>query len=94
MTAGQERRLIRAALDFVEADARVRASRHDIHVSRKGALYDRRLAKARLITAAGLRRPQPELPLHVALPVERPRAPRHVRLTFTPTGLPGRRISG
>jgi hypothetical protein len=68
MTAAQERRLVLAALDFAEADRLCReAQKHPTAVSRGTALRWRRLAKRRLLTAAGEDRPQLEIDIRPAL---------------------------
>ncbi len=62
MTARQERRLLIAALDYAEADRLCReAQKFPTRVSRAAALKKRRLAKKRLLTAAGEDRQQIEL---------------------------------
>ena len=67
MTANQERRLLVAALDYAEHDARCRAAQKDPTISRKEALRQRALAKKRLISAAGRGRAQLELDPRPAL---------------------------
>lgn len=68
VTARQERRLLLAALDFAEADRLCRESQHHpTAVSRAVALKKRRLAKKRLLSAAGEKRPQIELDVREAL---------------------------
>lgn len=62
MNARQERRLLLAAIDYADADFRCRLSQHSpATVSRSEALKARRLAKARLLRAAGSERCQQEL---------------------------------
>lgn len=68
MTAAQERRLLIAALDYAEADQLCRDSqKHPTAVSRESALKRRRLAKKRLLTAAGEGRAQLEIDVRRAL---------------------------
>lgn len=68
MTANQERRLLIAALDYAEADRLCRtAQTHPATVSREKALKARRLAKARLLRAAGEGRAQREIDVRPAL---------------------------
>lgn len=64
MTHNQERRLLLAALDFAGYDRACReAQKHPTAVSREYALRQRRLAKQRLLRAAGEHRRQPDLDL-------------------------------
>lgn len=69
MNARQEHRLILAALDFAAADRLCREARRvtTSSVSRLDALRLRRLAKLRLLRAAGERRSQKELDMREAL---------------------------
>ena len=62
MTAAQERRLLIAALDYAGYDrACCESQKHPTAVSRQEALRKRRLAKARLLRAAGRYRKQQEM---------------------------------
>jgi len=68
VNAPQERRLLLAALDFAAADRLCRDSRlYPETTSRADALRRRRLAKQRLLRAAGEKRPQRELDVREAL---------------------------
>lgn len=69
MNAGQERRLILAALDYAAADRLCREAQRDPEgpVNRLHALKKRRLARLRLLRAAGEKRAQKELDIREAL---------------------------
>lgn len=69
MNARQERRLLLAALDFAAADRLCREARRATtsSVSRLDALRLRRLAKQRILRAAGEKRIQKELDVREAL---------------------------
>jgi hypothetical protein len=68
MNARQERRLLLAALDYAKADLTCRASNtFPGTIPRAAALKERRLAKARLLRAAGEKRKQTEIDLRPAL---------------------------
>ena len=83
MTAHQERRILKAAIEYARADEVVAATRNQWQgrengrnvptVERAAALKARAAAKKRLISAVGRNRPQVELPLADAFPTERPR---------------------
>jgi hypothetical protein len=68
MTRNQERRLLLAALDYADADMACRVTRAMIGTpERAAAIKSRQRAKARLLSAAGQNRKQPELDLREAL---------------------------
>lgn len=68
MTSNQERRLLLAALDYADADLKCRETRALMGTDeRAAAIKARQRAKARLLSAAGQNRKQPDIDLREAL---------------------------